>query len=355
VAFALLAATLTTRGEDTATLDVEGPPPRALSAWGLFADPARQAPATGVIPFEVNTPLFTDHALKRRFYRLPPGTAATYRDPDVLEFPVGTVLVKTFANLARDPGADAAEGDPPLRLLETRLLVRRQTGWVAWPYVWDADGRDARLKLAGARLKASWTDAAGQAQAFDYLVPNANQCRGCHERGGAMVPLGPTARNLNLGEQLQAWSQAGALQGLPDAPPSLPRWDDPASGDLNARARAYLEVNCAHCHRPGGPGGTSGLDLRASQADMHLVGVHKSPVAAGRGTGGLKFAIEPGDPDASILLHRMRSTDPGVQMPELGRRLVHDEGVELIRAWIAGLKSPPGPGAAHGGGEGPNR
>jgi hypothetical protein len=109
------------------------------------------------------------------------------------------------------------------------------------------------------------------------------------------------------------------------------------SAPLAERARAYLDVNCAHCHNPAGPAHASGLDLRWSQTDPALWGVMKRPVAAGRGSAGFEFAIEPGHPERSILLHRMASTDPGVMMPELGRQLVDERAVALMRDWIAGM------------------
>jgi hypothetical protein len=109
-----------------------------------------------------------------------------------------------------------------------------------------------------------------------------------------------------------------------------------------ARARAYLEINCAHCHNPAGAAANSGLFLDRRQSDPVALGIGKRPVAAGRGSGGRDFAIAPGDPDASILVYRMESTDPGIAMPELGRATVHVEGVKLLREWIATMpKSPP--------------
>lgn len=104
---------------------------------------------------------------------------------------------------------------------------------------------------------------------------------------------------------------------------------------LNDRARSYLAANCAHCHNPVGPADTSGLDLSLDAEDLRAVGRCKPPIAAGSGTGGRIFSIRPGDPDGSIMPYRMASTKPGAMMPELGRSLAHDEGVELIRAWIA--------------------
>ena len=138
------------------------------------------------------------------------------------------------------------------------------------------------------------------------------------------------------GNQLERWQQLGYLEGLPEAAevPRVADWRDPQA-PVDARARAYLDINCAHCHSPVGPGATSGLWLASEVDDPLRLGRCKLPIAAGQGTGGHRFGIMPGQPDESILLYRMISTDPGVMMPELGRSLVHTEGVDLIRQWIA--------------------
>ena len=140
--------------------------------------------------------------------------------------------------------------------------------------------------------------------------------------------------------QLAYWTKVGVLRGapLPAQAPRLAVWNDPSSGALGERARAWLETNCAHCHNPNGPARMSGLDLRASQTNRAEWGVWKTPVAAGRGSGGRSYGIVPGKPDQSILLYRIQSTEAGVMMPELSRRLVDEEGVTLIRDWIASLE-----------------
>ena len=129
------------------------------------------------------------------------------------------------------------------------------------------------------------------------------------------------------------------LTGAPaaDQASKLAVWDDPKSGSLDDRARAWLEINCAHCHSPEGPARNSGLDLLASQRIPTAFGIDKPPVAAGIGSGGLAYDIVPGQPDHSILVYRIASTHPGIMMPELGKRLVHEEGVALVREWIAAM------------------
>ena len=315
--------------------------PQRLSDWGLFeGDGSTQMPVEGVVPYDLISALFSDYALKFRFVRLPEGTAATYSSTKTFDFPVGTVIVKTFAY-----PVDFRSPNENVQLLETRLLIHQKSGWIGLPYVWNEEQTEAFLRLAGAWVSASWVDEAGVDRRHDYLVPNANQCKGCHRvEEDTTLPIGPKARYLNHAfdyesgaeNQLAHWTAAGILAGAPEprAAPRVPVWDDPSSGSLDDRTRTYLEINCAHCHSPGGPGRTTGLDLRFGERSERDLGIFKFPVAAGRGTGDRKYGVVPGKPDESILVFRVESVDPGIMMPELSRRLVHEEGVELIRQWI---------------------
>lgn len=328
----------------------EGPMCTHLASYRLFADLGAQAPADGVEAYDLATPLFSDYALKRRFIWLPDGAAApmTWSDVDTFTVPVGAVIVKTFS-MPHDLRAPAA-GE---RLLETRVLVHRSTGWEGASYVYP-DGSelggavDDALLTAGARtLDVTFADDAGSHQ-LAYGVPSKNECKNCHEEHAeVMGPIGPKARHLNRdavapasGNQLAGLIAAGHLVGAPADPatwPRTPRFDDAADGTLEARARGWLDINCAHCHNPTGPAITSGLDLSIGQLEPYRYGVCKPPVAAGQGSGGRRWGIVPGQPDASILVYRLEATAADVKMPELGRTLVHAEGVALVRAWISSL------------------
>jgi len=308
-------------------------PAAKLSDYGLFADAHGRVPAPGVEHYTLNTSLFSDYAEKFRYVWLPPGKPARYTATGVLEFPVGTTIVKSFAY-----PADFRAPDAKIRIIETRLLVRRTEGWVPLSYVWNAAGTEAVLQRAGVRLPVQFIDTHGTARSLDYAVPNVNQCKQCHGQDNVATPIGPTAANLNDGSQLQRWAAAGQLTALPATLPRLARWDD-AAEPLPARARAYLEVNCGHCHSRAGFASNSGLYLQADEPVPAHQGINKRPVAAGRGSGGRSFSIVPGQPDASILAHRMESTEPGVMMPQFGRTVTHEEGVALVRAYIAAL--PP--------------
>jgi uncharacterized repeat protein (TIGR03806 family) len=330
---------------DGAALLADAPAPQ-ISAYHLFTDTPGMSPNARVTPFRLITPLFTDYALKRRYLYLPPGTQARYVGPGVFDFPVGAALIKTFLY-----PADFRRPKENLRLIETRLLIHKPEGWVGLTYVWNADGSDARLVRAGKRMDVSYLDEHGAAQTIDYAVPNQNQCKSCHSQSGALSPLGPKARNLNSDydyaggaaeNQLAHWTRIGALTGAPD-PKTLaptPRWDNP-SEPLALRARAYLDVNCGHCHNPAGLASNSGLYLNWEQPLDAQFGLMKRPVAAGRGAGDLLFDITSGDPDHAILTYRMASNEPAVMMPQLGRSVVHREGLELIRAYVRSLKPAP--------------
>lgn len=313
-----------------------------LSEYGFFEGPiADLKPASRVFPYELNAPLFTDYAHKSRFIRLPENATIDYQENGPLAFPIGTVLIKNFYY-----PADFRKPAEKRRILETRLLVHEENGWKALPYIWNEAQTDATLEVAGGRIDISWIQPDGAAQNLNYVVPNMNQCKGCHVSQQRITPLGPSAKQLNRNghdgqNQLAGWVAAGWLRELP-ASVDLPKIADYRKDNLPLadRARAYLDGNCAHCHNAKGPASTSGLFLDAHEADPAKLGILKAPIAAGKGAGNLQFSILPGKPEASILVYRMQSLDPGVMMPELGRKMVDQEGVALIRTWIRGMKAP---------------
>lgn len=337
--------------------------PESLADWNVvYVDDGRLRLNARVVPYDLATPLFTDYAHKLRTVWMPEGAKAHYQPEATFDFPVGTILSKTFyyprgeagtVLRSADPGPDLADGGLALdavRLVETRLLVRREDGWVALPYVWNEAQTEARLMRGGELLPLAMVGDDGSRQQVDYAVPDQNQCAGCHGtdlKSKAVFPIGPKARHLNRAfayperraNQLAHWQEVGYLDGVPAGPlPADARWDDPKAS-LDARARAYLDINCGHCHSPRGAARTSGMWLDAATRDPLRLGRCKLPIAAGKGTGDHAYGIQPGDPDASILPYRMASTDPSVMMPELGRSVVHVEGVALLRAWIAAM--PP--------------
>lgn len=324
-------------------VDLSGIGKAKLSDYGFFVGSLKELnPAEGVIPYDLNSALFSDYAFKKRFIKIPKDAKAIYNADDVLDFPVGTVLIKNFYY-----PSDFREPEENLRILETRLLIREENEWKSLPYIWNDNQTEAYLEVAGKNIEVSWTHYNGELKNVSYSVPNMNQCKGCHLRGDKVMPIGPLARQLNKkfvysqGEenQLVHWKNVGVLNGLPALSKieKLTSHED-ATAATALRARAWLEINCAHCHRNDGPAKNSGLHLLASINDPQVLGIFKAPVAAGKGSGGRLYSIVPSKPDESILQFRIESTHPGIMMPELGRKLTHDEGVALVRKWIAEMK-----------------
>ncbi len=333
--------------------------PEKLSGWGVLQQRDGQLqPVDGVLPYDLNTPLFTDYAHKLRTLWMPQGSSAQYGEAR-FDYPLGTVLSKTFyyprdaqgrLQHSEQRDAEAIELEQ-VRLIETRILLRQEQGWVALPYVWDDAQREATLDWAGASFDLELDGERGEVLAIDYQVPDANQCAGCHEEqaGKGVQPLGPKARHLNkdfayadgAANQLLRWQTVGFLQGVPAQVSDLPRnarWGEARQGEnLQAQARSYLDANCSHCHNPEGPGRTSGLYLDPTTPLSIAYGLCKQPVAAGKGSGDRLVDIHPGAPEKSVLSFRLHSTDPSIMMPELGRSTSHREGLEVIDRWIASL------------------
>jgi uncharacterized repeat protein (TIGR03806 family) len=306
-------------------------PPQHLSSWELFVDALAQEPAEGVVPYDIISPLFSDYAAKHRFIRVPEGEQITYTDSGDWVFPVGTVLVKTFA--FRE---DLGDPSSPERIIETRLLVNEEDGeWHPYVYLWN--GGDAELRPIGATVDVEWTHTDGTTMAIDYHVPNTVECTNCHGGSDPVSPIGPRTEQIDRDGQIAELESLGWFANTVPAEAERSRLEDPTgTGDLDARARAYLDANCAHCHGEGGAAEQSGLWLGAHIPSGIQIGICKRPVAAGRATGGHSYDIVPGAPDESVMIFRMESTEPGIKMPEVGI-LSHAEGVALIREWIAAM------------------
>lgn len=313
---------------------------QSLSEYELFIGmTAKLKPAPGVMMYEVNTPLFSDNSEKIRFIKIPEEAKVNYDPRNPLDLPVGTIICKTFffPKDMRDP----AKGRT---LVESRILIHQPSGWETYPYIWDEMQLDANLSITGGKTTISWLDQDGAEKTYNYSVPNMSQCKGCHAYMQEAYPIGITARQLNRNiqtdqgseNQLMYWKRLGFMNGLPHTStiPKLATAHDPATGDLDSRVRAWLDVNCGYCHSEQGSANVTGLFLDIFEMSKTNLGVYKPPVFAGRATGGLQYNIVPGQPDSSILYYRIISTEPDVQMPELGKKLVDAQGAALVREWI---------------------
>lgn len=307
----------------------EAPP--TLHATGLYRDGSSLEIAADVISFAPQYPLWTDGARKRRWIWLPPGTTVDAADPDAFRFPVGTKLWKEFAFERR---------------VETRYMERAADGWLFATYLWnDRETTAERAPDEGKAVHAAGGPPAG------YVVPRASDCRICHD--GSPPVLGFSALQLSSdrdplalhadaapdANDLAELVARGIVRGLPEelrrTPPRIA-----ADFPIERAALGYLHANCGGCHRSDGALGSVGLTL-AHSLDSEI----KEPAAVAT-TFGRRSAfvpprshapvarITPGDPDQSVLLMRMRSRDPIVQMPPLGTRVVDEEAVQLLEQWI---------------------
>jgi uncharacterized repeat protein (TIGR03806 family) len=311
-----------------------------LSDYGFFKDKLSDLdPAPRVVHYALSSALFTDYAVKDRFIYLPLGTAIKYTAKGILDFPDSTVIIKNFAY--------TNEAHQKI-MIETRLLVKdpMDKKWKVMDYLWNKEQTEAVKHITGARMPVTLLDDEGNKISTVYQVPNTNDCKRCHVNNDTLTPIGPKARNLNFSmagqqaNQLSQWASAGILTGLPalSIVDQLPDWKDSKDFSLDQRSRAYLDINCAHCHTKGGDAYNTGLFLEYEQTDKEHLGIMKTPVSAGGGAGGLNYDIIPGDAAHSILAYRMNSTEAGTAMPELARTVIHKPAVKLIQDWINSMK-----------------
>jgi len=276
-------------------------PPR-LSAYRLDL---------GFTKYELATPLFTDYAEKQRWIKLPPATTLTPAGDGLLTFPTGSILVKTFFYW-RDK-RDTTKGK---QLIETRILQKIASTWQAGTYIWNKEQTDAFLTNAGQKIDIRWIDATGTEKTIRYQVPTAAQCGSCHQSNNTITPIGLKVRNLNFPlkkdnpqtNQLTLLAEKGILPAInPAAYTALPAWND-STQTTEQRARAYLDVNCAHCHNEKG---------FCKSSDFHPA--FENTLAQSK--------IEE---KKKRILRFLRSG----RMPLLGTTVVHQEGLQLIANYL---------------------
>ncbi|MCE9604367.1 MAG: PQQ-dependent sugar dehydrogenase [Planctomycetia bacterium] len=361
--------------------------PRTLSASGLFEPGRGHKVLPGVIPYSVNSQLWSDGTYKERFIALPAGTEKIGHSPRrSWDFPEGTVLIKSFA-------LEKTAGDPKSRRwIETRFFTKQQNEWIGYSYEWNDAQTDATLVEAkGADREFTIADPAAKpdARVQKWHYPSRAECMVCHSRaanyvlgvssaqlnceqdyGGVrdnqlrtlahlgLIPadthnelhegvvVAAEARGLSAKEAEEYWAQVRRVAGKqrqPTTKPSLsvahemlPRLVDPAdkTASFEARARSYLHANCAHCHVSAGGGNAqfeSAYWTPAAETRM----LDAKPVHTTFGIPDARL-IAPGRPESSLLLHRTALRGRG-QMPPIASSQVDPVGVEAIRGWIASL------------------
>lgn len=312
-----------------------------LSDYNFFyGNMAKQDPVPGVLPYKPTSGLFSDYAHKKRFVWLPEGTTTEYvGDGNLLNFPLGSIIVKTFYY-------DNVLPSNTTKLIETRFLIKKPEGWIFADYIWDEEQQEAILNKTGEgfNVPIEWLQD-GQQRFVNYRVPSNQECFLCHRSFGETTPIGPKPQNLNSNfsfkdgtfNQLQKWIQTGYLaSNTPANIVSVVDWEDPDE-DLEKRVRSYIDMNCAHCHIEGGYCAARPLTLSyAATSDYENLGVCVTPDLPIPDLNP-NTIIDPGNASNSIFYFRMETTKGEYVMPFIGRSLAHDEFLVLLEEWINNL------------------
>lgn len=340
----------------TAAESAQSPP--LLSETAAFVDLSRLEAATGILPYSVQSPLWSDGAQKRRWMALPGGSHVGFSEHGAWQFPEGTVFIKHFGMVL-----DEREPEDVYRL-ETRFLVAAEGGgYYGLVYKWDEDQRDARLLLDGAEDVLDIVAADGSVRQQRYTYPSSRNCGACHSAGSGYV-MGVRTAQLNgeyqvsAGEpadavaeatsddsagdgtrenQLEAWAALGLFEAPLDTSPGsshehlVSLADDAAP--LEARVRSYWDSNCGTCHHAASP--FPSWDARFS-TPLEEQRVLLAPPRALSDEDGLSLIV-PGDPERSLIYLRSRSEQPGMRMPPLLSSRIDERYVELLRQWIEAL------------------
>lgn len=263
--------------------------------------------------YNLNTQLFTDYAHKQRFIALPPGEKMTYDGDGLPLYPDNTLIAKTF--YYNNDERDLSLGR---QIIETRVLIKINGDWETGDYKWNEAQDDAILDLDGSIVPVTWIDAEGESNSLDYAIPSNTDCFTCHRIYDDKTPIGPKLRTLNFEvngtNQLQQLIDSDLLEGLSD--PStvsvVPNWED-TSYSLEERARAYFDVNCAHCHIEGGFCEVQSVLRLAFETDIAATNI------ANR---------------RNSIINRMSFYNQGFSMPWIGTTVIHDEGLELVLDYL---------------------
>lgn len=329
--------------------------PRKLSDSGLFANVAKHEMQPGVIPYSVNSPLWSDGSQKARFFAIPHDSESDGAPPKISAggnrgwgFPEQTVLVKSFS-------VDLVDGDPKSRRwIETRFLHRENKEWVGYSYRWNNAQTDATLvDKDGADIVFNVRKSDGTMSERKWRYPSRAECMVCHSRAANYV-LGLSTPQMNrdhdyssvgghVDNQLRTLEHLGYFKlkrkGGKDAafnPDDHPRLANPydESAPLADRALSYLHSNCAQCHVAAG-GGNSQMILSFGTKPEKQNLIDAAPLHDRFGIADAKL-VAPGSPERSLVLQRIARRGRG-QMPQLATSLVDERAVAMFKEWIQSL------------------
>lgn len=322
------------------SVNLDSVPYTNLSEYRFFTgDMKNHLPNQGVIPFQPASGLFTDYAQKKRFVWLPPGMQGTYiADNKIIDLPVGSALIKTFYY-------DNVQPAGVTMLIETRVMIRKTSGWEFAEYVWNEAQTEATLSMNGSFVSLAW-DENGTPKNTNYRIPSSIECLTCHKSNNTPIPIGIKPQNLNNDftyptgrvNQLQYFISKGILQNnLPFNIVSTIDYHD-TSQSLKTRLRSYLDINCSHCHQENSHCDYRPLRLAFSETlDPVNLGQCVTPDDVFDPL--LSNIILPGNYNKSMMYFRLSSVDETNRMPLLGRTLVDDAGVKLLRDYILSISN----------------
>lgn len=323
------------------TVDLTQIPYPNLSQYHFFeGEMKNQVPALGVLPYSPASSLFTDYAHKKRFVWMPKNSKATFNGVDnVLELPVGSVIIKTFYY-------DRVQPNNTTKIIETRLIIRKSTGWIFAEYIWNDEQTEATLNMSGSFKNIDFVNDNGNRLNINYRIPSETECLTCHKKNDQPIPIGIKPQNLNWNlnygsqskNQLQKWIEMGYLKNtIPSNINTTVDYND-TSQPLELRVRSYVDINCAHCHQEG-----SHCDYRpirlafnetANPANLGVCIPPQEDINAD-----LTNIITPSNSARSVMFYRINTTDESIRMPILGRTIIHTEGVSLLEEWINSLSN----------------
>ena len=269
--------------------------------------------------YDLSSPFHTDYAYKQRIISLPIGTSMEYQGDGLPIFPDGTVIAKTFYYNYNETNLDAGR-----KIIETRILIQQSNVWHTGTYLWNDEQNDATLSEDEHIVPVTWINELGEEMNANYEVPDALSCVMCHQNNGISTPIGPKLRSMNFNvngsNQLTKFVLDGHLINLPSISTigALPDWKDPSYSD-QVRTKAYFDMNCAHCHSPGG--------------------FHNTNYS-----GEMDFRFESNFEDSQIYEKRLSirtrfpSSIPGYSMPFIGVTLPHQEAIDLIIPYLETLE-----------------
>lgn len=292
-----------------------------LSEMGVFTGSLSNLnPAEGVQLYEINSTLFTDYAKKQRLVRLPNCETMHYKGNDLLpEFPDNTLIAKTFYYNKNDQ--NPSEGQ---LIIETRILLKINGNWQVGNYIWNETQTEATYTENGSVKPISYINGDNETLNIDYEIPSKQDCFTCHNNDNTTLPIGMKLRSMNFTpsytsqNQLAYLESIGMMEGVTSENIStLPDWTDDATYGILERGRAYIEINCAHCHQPGGSVTNFNLDFRL-ETPFEDTGIYNK-----------RGQIE----------DRIQSTAPVYRMPQLGRTIVHEEAVAMLLEYLKAIEN----------------